>query len=144
MVAQRKQAQRHIFATDNEGEVARQIPLANKTTRMLKTPTLSREMVTNEQLPVPPKAAFNLPRTASSGFPGFPPPGNGSSRSILPPSSCSTRGRVTLREVASSISGSNGGLTLSESLRQSGKVFEEQEARVKQLSHLSQVISPLS
>jgi hypothetical protein len=131
-----------FYATDNE--VARQILLSNNPTRMLKNPTPIREMVTNEQLPVPPKAAFNLPRSASSGFPGFPPPANGSSRSLLPPSSCSMRGRVTLREVASSISGSNGGLTLSESLRQSGKVFEEQEARVKQLSHISQVPLPSS
>jgi hypothetical protein len=143
--------QRHFFfpafATDNEDES--QILLSNNSTHMLKNPTLSREMVTNEQFPVPPKAAFNLPRSASSGFTGFPPPGNGNGNGngtarILPPSSCSMRGRVTLREVASSISGSSGGLTLSESLRQSGKVFEEQEARVKQLSHLSQVTFPVS
>ena len=106
---------------------------------MLKSPSLGRDMVTNDMIPAPPKAAQNLPRSMPA-FPGFPSQAaNGSSRAMLPPSSCSTRSRVTLREVAASISGSSGGLTLSESIRQSGKVFEEQEAKVKQLSQITQV-----
>ena len=108
---------------------------------MIKSPAPGREMVMSDQFPIPSKPVQNAPRSMP-GFPGFPAPGNpgnGSSRALLPPSSCSMRNRVTLREVAASISGSSGGLTLSESIRQSGKVFEEQEARVKQLSQLTQV-----
>ncbi len=104
---------------------------------MLKAPTINRDMVANDQVTSKANPGL-LPRTAT-GLPSFPAPPNGSARILLPPSSCSTRGRVTLREVASSVAG-GGGLTLSESIRQSGKVFEEQEARVKQLSQLTQVL----
>ena len=107
---------------------------------MLKSPASGPEMITNDQFPIPSKSAQNAPRSMV-GFPGFPQgnSGNGTSRALLPPSSCSMRNRSTLREVAASISGGSGGLTLSESIRQSGKVFEEQEAKVKQLSQLTQV-----
>ena len=98
-----------------------------------------RDMVANDCLPPPQKGGIALQPRAISNFPGFPPP-PGTNRPMMPPSSCSVRSRVSLREVASSVSGTSG-LTLSESIRQSGKVFEEQEQRVKQLSQIVQVRS---